>query len=76
MHPDLQYINICMRFTTFVPRNPSHPLIVVTDFLTYGSAVYTTRLSEIAFSLNSYNKHKGKLHSIAHEMVVPDSLRC
>ena len=32
--------------------------------------------SQIAFSLNSYNKHKGKLHCIAHEMVVPDSLRC
>ena len=40
-----------MRFTTIVLRNPSHPLIVVTDFLTDGSAVYTTRLSEIAFSL-------------------------
>ena len=73
MHPDLQYINISMRFTTIVPRNPSHLLIAVTDFLTDGSTVYTTRLSEIAFSLN---KHKGKLHSITHKMVVPDSLRC
>ena len=37
-HPVLQYwyINICMRFTTVVPRNPSHPLIAVTDFLTDG----------------------------------------
>ena len=39
MHPDLQHINICMRFTTIVPRNPSHLLIVATDFLTDGSVV-------------------------------------
>ena len=39
MHADLHYINICMRFTTIVPRNPSHPLIAVAGFLTDGSVV-------------------------------------
>ena len=38
MHPDLQYTNICLRFTTIVP---SHPLMVVPDSLTDGSVIQT-----------------------------------
>ena len=38
MHPDLQYSNICLRFTTIVP---SHPLMVVPDSLTDGSVIQT-----------------------------------